>query len=161
AHAHEIQSFGRRGKTRGADSAGVQSRSDLLDTHFAERTFHQRANHQPDHLVKEAVAVEIDRDARTFLADTYGIDCSDRPRFGLPAIGGESGKIVGADEMFRGRFQYSEIERAGDMPGAAVLEWRQNGRSPDSVAINFSFRRKARVKIVRHVSTAKHAYGGR
>ena len=47
------------------------------------------------------------------------------------------------------------------MPGAAVLERRQNGRSPDSVAINFSFCRKARVKIVRDISAAKHANRGR
>src|SRR5438094_10431139 len=99
AHANEIQSFGRRGETDRADFAGVQSRSDFFDVHFAERTFHQRADHQPNHLVEEAVALELDRDARAFLADTHGIDCADRAWFGLPAIGGEPGKIVGADEM--------------------------------------------------------------
>ena len=66
-HANEIQSFGGRGETGRADFAGAQSRSDFFDAHFAERTFHQCAHHQPNHLVEEAVAVELDRDARTFL----------------------------------------------------------------------------------------------
>src|SRR5438034_7182001 len=78
AHAHEVQSFGGRDETARADFAGVQSRRDFFDVHFAERTFHQRADHQPDHLVEEAVAVEFDRDARTVLPDTHGIDCADR-----------------------------------------------------------------------------------
>ena len=72
AHAHEVQSFGGRSETSGADFAGVQSRSDFFDAHFAERTFHQRADHQPNHLIEEAVAIELDRDAGTFLANAHG-----------------------------------------------------------------------------------------
>ena len=47
------------------------------------------------------------------------------------------------------------------MPGATVFKWRQNGGQPDSVAIDFSFCRKARVEITRHISAAEHAYGRR
>ena len=146
-HANEVQSFGGRDETVRADFAGVQSRSDFFDVHLAERTFHQRADHQPDHLVEEAVAVELDRDARTFLADAHGIDCADRAQFGFAAVGGEPVKIMSTDEMFRGRFQASEIERARNVPGTMILKWRQNGRVPDSVAINFSFCRKTRMKL--------------
>src|SRR6266550_8904907 len=92
AHAHEVQSFGGRSETSGADFAGVQSRSDFFDAHFAERTFHQRADHQPNHLVEKAVAVELDHDARTFLADAHGIDCADGALFRFAAIGSETGK---------------------------------------------------------------------
>src|SRR4030095_1486729 len=84
-----------------------------------------------------------------------------RPTGGLPAIGGEPGKIMSADEMFRGGLDYCEIERSRDVPGTAILERRQNGRGPDSVAINFSLCRKTRMKILRHISTAKHTNGGR
>src|SRR5436190_9627620 len=161
AHAHEVQSFGARSETSEADFAGVQSRSDFFDVHFAERTFHQRADHQPDHLVEEAVAVELDRDARAFLADANGIDCADLARFGFPAIGGKTREVMSADEMFCCRFQNLQIERLRDVPGTATLERRQDRPAPDPVAINFSFCRTTRVKILRHISTAKHPDGGR
>ena len=61
--------------------------------HFAKRTFHQCADHESDHLVKESVAVELDRDTRTFLADAYGINCTDGGPFGFSAIGGEAAKL--------------------------------------------------------------------
>src|SRR5439155_7526155 len=109
-HAHEIQSFGWRDETARAEFAGVQSRSDFFDVHFAERTFHQCAHHQANHLVKKAVAVELDRDAGTFLANAHRIDCADRARFGFPAIGCESREVMSADEMFRSRFQSLQIE---------------------------------------------------
>lgn len=120
-HANEIQSFGRRGETSRADFAGVQSRNDFFNAHFAVHTFHQCAYHQPNHLVKKPVAVELDRDAWTFLADAHGIDCADRARFGFSAIGGESREIMCADEMFCCRFQNPHIERPRDLPGTAVL----------------------------------------
>src|SRR4029453_11286426 len=144
-----------------ADLAGVQSRSDFFDAYFAKRTFHQCAHHQANHLVEKAVAVELDRDARTFLADAHGIHCPDRARFGFPPIGCESREVMSADEMSCCRFQNLQIERLRDMPGTAILEWRQNRRGPDSVAIDFSLGRKTRMKILRHISTAKHANGGR
>ena len=80
--------------------ARLQSHRDVLDMHFAKRAFRQCAHHQPNHLVEEAVAVELDRDARALLADAHGIDCADRARFGLPAIGGESREVMSSDEVF-------------------------------------------------------------
>ena len=47
------------------------------------------------------------------------------------------------------------------MPGTLIIERRQNRGSPDSVAINFPFCRETGVKILRHISTAKHANGRR
>ncbi len=69
--------------------------------HFAKRTFHQCADHESDHLVEETVAVELDRNARTFLADTNGIDRADRARFGLSTIGCETREVMSSDELFR------------------------------------------------------------
>ena len=79
--------------------------------YVAERAFDQCAHHQPNHLVEEAVAVELDREARAFLANAHGIDCADcawfgfatgriRPTGGLPTIGGEAREVMSADEMF-------------------------------------------------------------
>ena len=69
--------------------------------HFAKRTFHQCADHQSDHLVEETVTVEVDRNARTFLADTNGIDRADRARFGLSTIGCKTGEVMSSAELFR------------------------------------------------------------
>ena len=58
----------------------------------------------------DRMTVELDREARTFLADADGIDCPDRAWFGFTAVGGESREVMSADEMFRGRFQNLQIE---------------------------------------------------
>ena len=107
AHAHEIQSFGGRDETSRGDFAGVQARSDFFDAHFAKRALHQHAHHQPNHLVEEAIAVELDRDARTVLSDTHRINCADRASFGLSPIRSETGKIMNANKMFGCDFDYS------------------------------------------------------
>src|SRR6266481_5651003 len=96
--------------------------------HFAKGTFHKRTDDQSNHLVKETIAIEFDRDTRTFLPDAHRINCADRILFRLAAIRSEAGEIVRAHEMFGSRFECSEIERARDMPGAAMFEWRQNRR---------------------------------
>src|SRR5207253_10461929 len=103
-HANEVQSFGGRGETGRADFTGVQSRSDFFDAHFAEPTVHQRAHHQSNHLVEEALAVELDCDARTFLADTKRIACADRAGFGFAAVGRKTREVMLAGEMFSRRF---------------------------------------------------------
>src|SRR5439155_22361049 len=100
-------SFGGHDETARANFARLQSRSDFFDAHFSERTFHQRADHQPNHLVEEAIAVELDRDAGTVLSDTHRINCADRASFGLSTIRSEAGKIMSANKMFGGGFDYS------------------------------------------------------
>ena len=71
----------------------MQSRSDFFDVRFAERTFHQRAGHQPDHLVREeAVAVELDRDARTFLATRMELIVRIALGLGLPRLAAKLAK---------------------------------------------------------------------
>src|SRR6266404_3153538 len=68
------------------------------------------ADHEPDHLVEETVAVELARYVGTFLADAHGIDCADRAWFRLPAIGGETREVMSADKMFCCRFQNLQME---------------------------------------------------
>src|SRR5215469_2744924 len=82
---------------------------------------------------------------------------ADRALFRFAAIGGKTGKVMSAEEAFCCRVQGFKIERSCNMPGATALKRGQDGRSPDSVAINFSFGREASVKIVRDISTAKDA----
>jgi hypothetical protein len=101
--------------------------------------------------------MEVDRDASGFLSNAHGINCADRAFLWLAAIGGEVGKVMGADEMSSSFLKRLQIERVGDVPGTAVFKWRQNGRAPDSVAIDLSFCRQTGVEIIRHISTAKHA----
>src|SRR6266404_5652837 len=107
AHAHEIQSFSGHDETARANFAKLQSRSDFFDAHFVERALHQHAHHQSNHLVEEAIAVELDRDAGTFLSDTHRINCADRALFGLSPIRSEIGKIMSANKMFGGGFDSS------------------------------------------------------
>src|SRR4029079_17731390 len=99
-YPNQVQSIGGSSESRRGDLAGGQARADFFDMHFAERTFHQRAHHQSYHLVKESVAVEVDRDTRTFLADAYRINCTYRALFAFSAIGCESRKVIGAHKVF-------------------------------------------------------------
>src|SRR6266702_6107686 len=51
--------------------------------------------------------VELNHDARTILSDMYRIHCADRASFGLSPIRSETGKIMSANKMFGGSFDYS------------------------------------------------------
>jgi hypothetical protein len=83
----------------------MEARGDFFDPHFTERTFHQCAYHQPNHLVEETLAIELDPDTRTVLPDTHGINAADCSLVGFAAIGRKTAKVMSANEMFRGCFQ--------------------------------------------------------
>jgi hypothetical protein len=102
---NEVQPVGGRGDAGRAGFASVQAHRDFFAPHFAERTFHQCAHHQPNHLVQEAITLELDRDAGTFVMDAHRIDCADRAWLGFPAVGGESREVMSSDEMFCCRFE--------------------------------------------------------
>ena len=122
-----------------------QPKGQILDTQFAERTFDERTNDQSNHLVEKAVAVEIEHYTRPTAAHAHRVNCPNRALLSFPAISSEAGKIMSANEVLGRCFQKFDIKWACDMPGAAIFEWRQHGARPDSVAIEFSFCRKARM----------------
>ena len=124
AHANQKQSVGGSSKAGCTNLAGVQPRGDIFDANFAKRAFHKRTDNQSHHLVQETVAIELDCHARTFLPDAHRINRADRALFGFPAIGGEAGEIMSADELLRCSFQEFEIERACDVPCTSVLKRR-------------------------------------
>src|SRR5207249_8513474 len=117
---------------------------------------HERADNQADRFVEEAVAVEIDRYARPVVADAQRINCANGAPFPFATICSKSCEIMSADEAFGCCPKNFEIKRARNMPGSPILEWGQHRSRPDSVAIDFSFCGKARVKTFRNISAAKH-----
>src|SRR6266576_4234882 len=115
-----------------------------------------RADNQADHLVEKSIAVEIDRQARTLPTDGNRVNRSDSVFLHLAATGGESGKIMPADESVSSGLNDRQINWSTDMPRPFVLERRQDRSRPDPVAINFSFGGKARVKTFRHALRAQN-----
>src|SRR5262249_52185006 len=102
SNADEEQALRRSGKTRVAWLTGIQLLNHILDLHFTCRAPYEGADDQSNHLVKKAVAIEIDRDTRTKATDTHGINCSNRAPLGFAPISSKSGKIMGADASFGG-----------------------------------------------------------
>src|SRR5581483_4406914 len=59
--------------------------------------------------------------------------------------------------MCGGKIQLVEIEFFRDMPRAAEFERRKHGRIPNAISVNFSRRRKARMKIGASAHAFQHA----
>src|SRR2546426_10924962 len=91
--------------------------SDVIHVSLAGGALNNRADNQADHLVEKSIAIEIDRQARTPPADGNRVNRSDSVFLHLAAIGGESGKIMPADESVSSGLDDRQINWSTNMPG--------------------------------------------
>src|ERR1700682_5958316 len=100
------------------------------------------ADHHPHHLIKKAVALELDGNQRTGIPDANSVHRANGVRDRSAAVGRERMEVVSSSEGLRRGGHDTAIERAANMPGAAGFERRQHFAIPNPVTINFPLRRE-------------------
>ncbi len=121
----------------------------------------KRTGHEPDHLVEKTLALDFQRDAFATSLHRHRVDRAGCLELFLSASYRERAKVVPANESRSCGLHFFEIDRSDQMPCAAEFVRRQDRCGPNPVTINFSFCRKAGMKIARDPLTSQDTNGGR
>ena len=102
----------------------VSAREDLADPGLGPLPLAdegERAGDRPDHIVQEAVGLDLDRHR---LAFATGRDVEDRPDAAGPVgpVRLEAAEVVTAAEGLSGALHGVDVERLEDVPGVAAAE---------------------------------------
>lgn len=136
--AEELEPAGGGVGAGGASVAGAEGVSREGDGPRAGADEHEGAGDGADHVVKEAVGLDLDGDAVAVAIDVHGEDGSDAAETVGP-VGFEGSEIVPAEQGARGFAHGADVEVRGDVPGDAAKEGVGEGAVVDEVSVALGF----------------------
>lgn len=118
--------------------------------------FEEGAHQVADHLIQERFSFKFDPEA-SLLFDHF--DPFDRPDWIalFPALVGEGGEVVGAQELIDGGLEKISVERVGVVERVELLKWALDGVGPQVVVVDFAGGGKAGMETVVHLLDLEHA----
>ena len=147
-HPNQSQPVGRSRRTRvpaikTLECCGYTRRRSLPSTHF-----NQRSGNRPDHIAKEAISRDNNRD---FVRLLPNIDADQRANmvFGVRARNGERGEVMCAEKRGGGALHLLNIELPAKVMNIAIDERTDNIASPYAISIGLLSSRVASIERIR------------